>query len=320
MPTEYEPHTPATFQHVPVLLDEILDLLRPRPGEVFCDATIGGAGHASAIAEALMPDGRLIGIDRDPEAVTEARRKLSRFKDRVSVLHGTFSQIRELMAEAGVRKLDGLLVDLGVSSHQLDTASRGFSLMHVGPLDMRMDQSRGESASTLLAGLSEDELADIIYHFGGERLARPIARSIKQMESAGRLRTTRDLAVAVRRVAGRRKAGGIDAGTRTFQAIRIAVNDEMGEIQELLDMLPEPLAVGGRVAIISFHSGEDSRVKHRFKALAEPCVCPPGMPVCHCPPPSVEYITRRAVKVSAREQTANPRARSARVRAVRRIR
>jgi 16S rRNA (cytosine1402-N4)-methyltransferase len=315
MPFEHE-----SFKHEPVLVDQVMRLLAPKPGEVFCDATIGGGGHASRLLRATSPNGRLIGIDRDVEAVEAARQRLAPFGDRVSIFHGRFSEIRELLARAGVRALDGLLVDLGVSSHQLDTASRGFSLMHVGDLDMRMDQSRGETASTLLSSMSEDELADIIYHFGGERLSRPIARSIKKMEQEGSLKTTRDLAVAVKRVVGpRRQAGSIDPSTRSFQAIRIAVNDEMGEIQKLLDILPEPLAVGGRVAIISFHSGEDTKVKKRFKALAAPCVCPPGMPVCNCPEPTVELVTRRAVKATAREAMANPRARSARLRAVRRV-
>ncbi len=199
MPIEHNPFETESFRHTPVLLDEVLGLLHPAPGEVFCDATIGGGGHASAILEALGPTGQLIGIDRDQEAVMTARRRLAAYKDRVSIHHGRFSDIKALLAQAGVDTLDGLLVDLGVSSHQLDTANRGFSLMQLGPLDMRMDQSQGESAGSLLESMSEDELADVIYHFGGERLARPIARSIKQMELAGKLRTTRDLAVAVKR-------------------------------------------------------------------------------------------------------------------------
>jgi 16S rRNA (cytosine1402-N4)-methyltransferase len=224
-----------------------------------------------------------------------------------------------LLAKAGVSRLDGLLVDLGVSSHQLDTARRGFSFMRVGPLDMRMDPTQPESAATLLHRLNEDELADLIYKFGGERLARPIARSIKRMESEGRIKTTKDLAVAVQGVIGRNKRGGIDPATRTFQAIRIAVNDEMGELAKLLEMLPDPLAVGGRVVIISFHSLEDRMVKKRFQELQNPCVCRPGMPICNCPPPKVEYVTRRAVRVGSKESQKNPRARSARARAVRRI-
>jgi 16S rRNA (cytosine1402-N4)-methyltransferase len=312
----------TSFEHEPVLSEPILELISPISGGVYCDATVGGGGHAERLLEASSPDGRLVGIDRDMEAVAAAKARLSRFGERVSIYHGQFSELDGLLAQAGVEQVDGLLLDLGVSSHQLDSAERGFSFMRVGPIDMRMNQGGGETAATLLRRLNEDELADIIYRFGGERLSRRVAHSIKRMEADGRLNTTADLAVAVQRVFGRRKSGGIDAATRTFQAIRIAVNNEMGELEKLLDMLPEPLAIGGRVAIISFHSLEDRLTKLRFAKMAHPCVCPPEMPVCNCPPPQVEYVTRRrrAVRVSASEMEKNPRARSARVRAVRRIR
>jgi 16S rRNA (cytosine1402-N4)-methyltransferase len=185
---------------------------------------------------------------------------------------------------------------------------------------MRMDSRSGETAATLLARMSEDELADVIYRFGGERMARRVARSIKLMEDEGALNTTADLAVAVRRVVGRQKRGGIDPATRTFQAIRIAVNDELGELASLLDMLPGPLAIGGRVVVISFHSAEDSMVKQRFAELVDPCRCPPGLPECRCPEPVAEFVTRRSVMVTEREAAVNRRARSARARAVRRVR
>jgi len=302
------------------MLDAVLELLSPSSGGVYCDATVGGGGHAEQLLEASAPDGRLVGIDRDPDAVAAARQKLERYGDRVSVLHGKFSEIESLLAAAGVAEIDGLLVDLGVSSHQLDEASRGFSFMRVGPLDMRMDSSEGETAATLLARMSEDELADVIYRFGGERLARRVARSIKTMETEGRLNTTADLAVAVRQVVGRQRRGGIDPATRTFQAIRIAVNDEIGELASLLELLPDPLAVGGRVVVISFHSAEDKLVKRRFAELVDPCKCPPEMPECNCPEPVAEFVTRRSVRVTEREVASNRRARSARARAVRRVR
>ncbi len=307
------------FQHEPVLPDEVLKLINPISGGVYCDATIGGGGHAERLLEASSPHGRLIGIDRDPFAVEAAKKRLARFGDRVSILHGKFSDLPELLAKVGVSKVDGLLVDLGVSSHQLDTAERGFSFMRVGPLDMRMNPNDGESAAMLLHRLDEDELADIIYNFGGERMSRPIAKSIKQAEKHGTLNNTGDLAVAVRRVIGRRSKSEIDPSTRTFQAVRIAVNKELEEVEKLLQLLPEPLASGGTVVIISFHSLEDRLVKQRFKALAEPCICPPGIPICECPKPSVTYVTRRAIKANSYEQGQNPRARSARIRSVRRI-
>jgi 16S rRNA (cytosine1402-N4)-methyltransferase len=311
----------SSFEHEPVLSEPVLELISPIPGGVYCDATVGGGGHAEQLLEASSPNGRLVGIDRDMAAVTAAKARLSRFGERVSIYHGQFSELDELLTKAGVAQVDGLLLDLGVSSHQLDTAERGFSFMRVGPIDMRMNQGGGETAATLLERLNEDELADIIYRFGGERMSRRVAHSIKRMEADGRLNTTADLAVAVQRVFGRKKkSGGIDSATRTFQAIRIAVNNEMGELEKLLEMLPEPLAIGGRVAIISFHSLEDRLTKLRFAKLADPCICPPEMPVCNCPPPQVEYVTRRAVRVNESEMGRNPRARSARVRAVRRIR
>ncbi len=310
----------ATFEHQPVLLEPVIELISPKPGGVYCDATVGGGGHAERVLELSSPDGRLVGIDRDPEALEAAKKRLERFGDRVTILHGSFSELETLVAQAGVTQLDGLLVDLGVSSHQLDAARRGFSFMRQGPLDMRMDTTQEETAATLLSRVSEDDLADLIYRFGEERLSRRVARSIKAMEAEGRLSTTQDLAVAVRKVVGRAKAGGSDPVTRTFQAIRIAVNDELGELEKLLDLLPEPLAIGGRVVIISFHSLEDRMVKRRFRELAEPCTCPPGMPVCRCPEPRGELVSRRAVKVGVRERDANPRARSSRARALRRVR
>lgn len=308
------------FKHEPVLLSEVMSLMDPLPGGVYCDATVGGGGHAEKVLEASSPDGRLIAIDRDPAALAAAKKRLARFGDRVSILHGRFSDLPALLAKVGVSKVNGLLADFGVSSHQLDTAERGFSFMRLGPLDMRMDPAGEETAAMLLERLDEDELADIIYNFGGERMSRPIARSIKQAAQNGVLRTTEDLAVAVRRVTGRRAGRHIDPCTRTFQAVRIAVNHELEEVDALLKLLPEPLAMGGRVVIISFHSLEDRLVKQRFKELAAPCTCPPGMPVCNCPEPNMEYVTRRAVRAGIADKGANPRARSARVRAVRRIR
>jgi 16S rRNA (cytosine1402-N4)-methyltransferase len=307
------------FEHEPVLIEEVMTLLSPRAGGVYCDATVGGGGHAEAVLERSSPDGRLVGIDRDPTAVQVARQRLARFADRVTIMHGSFGDLESLLARAGVSRVDGLLVDLGVSSHQLDMAERGFSFMRCGPLDMRMDTTAEETAATLLERLTEDELADIIYRFGEERHSRRIAASIKRMSREGNLETTADLAVAVRRVMGRAPASGLDPATRTFQAIRIAVNRELEQLESLLGLLPEPLALDGRVVVISFHSLEDRLVKNRFAELVNPCRCPPNMPVCPCPPPVAEPLTRRAVRVSAGEQKANPRARSSRVRAVRRI-
>ena len=200
------------FQHKPVLLQEVMELLSPVPGGVYCDATVGGGGHAETLLEMTSPDGRVVGIDRDMDAVAAASRRLERFGDRVSIFHGRFSALDEILSKVGISRLDGLLLDLGISSHKVEQASRGFSFMRAGPLDMRMDASQGETAAGLLRRTSEDELADTIYKFGGERLSRKVARSIKRMEADGNLATTADLAVAVRRVVGRSKKGGIDPG------------------------------------------------------------------------------------------------------------
>ncbi|MBN2801712.1 MAG: 16S rRNA (cytosine(1402)-N(4))-methyltransferase RsmH [Deltaproteobacteria bacterium] len=307
------------FEHTSVLLDETISLLNPVSGGVYCDATLGGGGHAEKILEMSNPDGRLIGIDRDLEAVEAATKRLAKFGDRVSIFHGRFSQLEEILEKAGVKELNGLLVDLGVSSHQLDIASRGFSFMNAGPLDMRMDTSAGETAREMLAGMSEDELADIIYRYGEERMSRRIARSIKKMEFDGSLNTTLDLAVAVRRVIGHKKPGKSDPATKTFQAIRIAVNKEMEELETLLDLLPVPLAIGGNVVVITFHSLEDRLVKQKFEKLVKPCTCPQGMPVCNCPEPVAAYNSRRSVRVSSAEKLLNRRSRSSRVRAIRRV-
>ncbi|MBN2343608.1 MAG: 16S rRNA (cytosine(1402)-N(4))-methyltransferase RsmH [Deltaproteobacteria bacterium] len=310
----------TTFEHQSVLLNEVISLMAPKSGGIYCDGTLGGGGHAEQILEKSSPDGQLIGIDQDLNAIAAARKRLARFGGRAQIFHGRFSQLDELLRQAHVPKLDGLLLDLGVSSHQLDEASRGFSFMNAGPLDMRMDASAGESAKELLARISEDELADIIFKFGEERMARKVARSIKQMELAGTLETTGDLAVAVKRVVGQKRPGKSDPATKTFQAIRIAVNDEMNELESVLKMLPEPLAIGGCVAIITFHSLEDRMVKERFNELVNPCQCPPGMPVCTCPKPYAEFASRRSVRVSKHEIESNRRARSAKVRAIRRVR
>jgi 16S rRNA (cytosine1402-N4)-methyltransferase len=310
----------TTFQHIPVLLEEVIDLLNPVSGGTYCDATLGGGSHAERILEQSSPDGRLVGIDRDLNAIKAATKRLSKFGNRVSIYHGNFSQLEQLLAKAKIKSLDGLLLDLGVSSHQLDEANRGFSFMKAGPLDMRMDNTCGESAQEMLSRLTEDELADIIYKFGEERLSRRIARSIKKMEAEGTLSSTKDLAFAIRRVAGKPKPGKSDIATKTFQAIRIAVNDEMGELERLLELLPDPIAVGGTVAIITFHSLEDKMVKRRFDELVNPCKCPPGLPICNCPKPVASYLSsRRRVKVSKKERESNRRARSAKVRSIRRI-
>ncbi len=303
------------FVHAPVLRDEVVELLgrAPRPGWLV-DATVGGGGHASALLEAHA-DLRLIGVDRDPEAVAASRARLAGFGDRVRVLHGNFSQLPALLAEQGVAPVSGIIADLGVSSFQLDSAGRGFSFRARGPLDMRMDPSRGPTARELLSELSERELAVAIKQLGEERYAKRVARAIKAADPVD----TEALANVIR-LAQPRSQQRIHPATRTFQAIRMLLNDELGELRALLAALPDLLVEGGVAAIISFHSLEDRAVKRALRAAANPCVCPQGLPVCVCgKQPTFALLTRRPLRPSDPEIAQNPRARSAKMRAAERL-
>lgn len=288
------------FEHATVLLEETIGLLAPRAGGVYVDATLGGGGHAEAILEASAPDGRLLGLDRDPRALAAAGRRLARFGERASLFHAEFSSMREVLREAGAERVDGVVADLGVSSPQVDDPERGFSFVRTGPLDMRMNPTADETALELIDRLDEHELADVLYQFGEERKSRPIARSIKRALDEGSLHTTEDLRRAVTRVLGP-KRGRIDPATRTFQALRIAVNRELEELDTLLAELPDVLVDGGIAAVITFHSLEDRRVKHAFRD-----------------DPRFERLTKKAVVPSEEEQSRNSRSRSAKVRAARR--
>ena len=300
------------------MVSEVLELLEVRAGKRYCDATVGGAGHARAILERSAPDGELVGVDRDPAALGASREALGPFGERATLCHGSFADLVEILSRLGLRPVDGVLVDLGVSSHQLDTAARGFSLALDGPLDMRMDPGEGQTAAELIASLSEAELARVLRELGEEPASRRIARAIKDAERKGALGSTRALAETVSgAVGGHRPRGGrIHPATRTFMALRIAVNDELGALRRFLDTFSEALKPGGRVAVISFHSLEDRAVKQRFARLSRPCTCPPGLAVCACgKTPTVRLLTRKAVRPSEEEQARNPRARSARLRA-----
>lgn len=292
------------FRHLSVLRDDVVELLAPRPGAFFVDGTLGGGGHAEALLDAGV---ELLGVDRDPTALAAASARLARFGDRFRAVHAPYSHIPALV---GGRPVDGLLLDLGVSSPQLDDPARGFSFQHDGPLDLRMDPTSGEPASDWLDRLGEAELADVVYRFGEERLSRRIARAVV---AARPLRRTRQLAELVASVVP--PSGRIHPATRTFQALRILVNDELGELDRALAAFPELLAPGGRWAVISFHSLEDRPVKERFRALAG--VGGPtdlfGHPLV---PPRFRQVERRA---RLGETDPNPRARSARLRAIERL-
>lgn len=289
--------THRAFTHRTVLRDEVVRALQPRDGATYADVTLGGGGHSDAILAAASC--RLIGLDRDTIAIEAARKRLEKYRDRVRITHGAFGDAANLLPSG----LDGLVADLGVSSPQLDDASRGMSFRREAsdaPLDMRMDRTAERTAATLIASLSEAELADVIFELGEERASRRIARSIKNAESEGSLRTTGDLRHAIYAAVGGDKKG-IDPATRTFQAIRIAVNDELGELDRLLAALPELLSPNGVAAIISFHSLEDRRVK---RAFADEATWVP--------------LSKKPIEASAEEIVENPRARSAKLRAARR--
>lgn len=290
------------FEHETVMLGETLDCLAPTAGRTYADATVGGGGHSAAILERSAPDGRLIGVDRDEAALAAARARLAPYGERVTLVHGAFAELRSILAGVGVPRVAGLVADLGVSSPQLDRPERGFSFRADGPLDMRMDRS-GEvpTALDLIDSLGERELADVIYELGEERRSRPIAKAIKRALERGELRTTDDLRRAVVRVTGP-KRGRVDPATKTFQALRIAVNDELGQLDALLAAIPDVLEDGGVAVIISFHSLEDRRVKRFFRG--EPRLAP---------------LTKKPLVADAPELESNPRARSAKLRAARRV-
>jgi len=306
---------PVGAAHVPVMVGEVAVWLRPRPGACLVDATVGLGGHAAALL-AAAPGTRLLGLDRDPSALALARERLAPSADRVVLRQARFSELKTVLAELGWDGADAVLVDLGVSSLQLDRPERGFSFQAEGPLDMRMDPGAGPTAAQVVNEWSESELARAIAEYGEEPRARAVARAIVR---ARPLRTTADLAAIAARVLGRGRPG-LHPATRTFQAIRIAVNDEIGELERFLADGWEVLRPGGRLAVLAYHSLEDRRVKEAFRRWAADCVCPPRMPRCVCGwSAKVRVLTRRPVRPSDVEVARNPRARSARLRVVERL-
>lgn len=309
----------ATRYHLPVMPDEVMKLLAVCPGGRFCDGTLGGGGHAEEILRLSAPDGRLLGIDRDPEALAECGRRLASHGDRLHAARGSFDDVADLAERAEMLPLDGVMVDLGVSSHQLDSAPRGFSFDRDGPLDMRMGPD-GPTAAELIAETGEGDLADLIYQLGEEKRSRQVARAIKAADDRGELTGTRALADVVARVVGKGKRKGRGKpkhpATRTFQALRMAVNDELGALNRFLANFPRALRKGGRVVVIAFHSLEDRAVKRALAAMASPCTCPTGLPVCVCNlQPTIKILTQRPLRPTEEEVARNPRARSAKVRA-----
>jgi len=322
-PTDY--HVPG--YHTPVLGAQVVTLLLPPAGVAgralrVVDMTVGGGGHAGLLLAATAPAGRLLGLDRDPAALAAARAALAPFEGRFRLARAAFDAVDRVAAEHDFAPADAVLMDLGVSSRQLDDPARGFSFRADGPLDMRMDPDGPQTAADLVATSSEAELARLFRAYGEERHARRIARAIVRAREAAPIVTTARLAevVAAAIPARERRTARIHPATRVFQALRMAVNDEPGQLAQGLERAFTLLSPGGRMAVISFHSLEDRAVKRFFADLATGCVCPPAFPVCRCGRvPRARLLTRKAGRPDAAEVAANPRARSARLRAVEKV-
>lgn len=307
--------------HLPVLLEETLELLQPGPGEIFIDATLGLGGHTEAIlkrADVIQ----VVGIDQDQEAISYAGNRLRQFGDRIQIFHSNFSEIAKVAEDAGLEGVDGILADLGVSSLHLDTGERGFSFRFEAPLDMRMNSSSNDpTAAELLTTLSEEEIANIIYKYGEERFSRRIARRIVERREKGEpVEKTTQLAELVEKTVRKSPKDRIHPATRTFQALRIAVNREIEILEQFLIDAIGLLKTNGRLVVISFHSLEDRIVKQAFQKFSGKCFCPPRIPQCICGAKDViEILTRKPVIAGENETLANPRSRSAKLRAVRKI-
>lgn len=298
--------------HLSVLYKDIIHALAPRAGGRYIDGTLGAGGHAAGILEASAPDGELLGLDLDPQALAIARERLSGFGDRAHIVRASYLEMADQARELGWEQVDGIVLDLGVSSMQVDTAERGFSFLQDGPLDMRFDPTLGSSAADLLNSLDEGELADILFRYGEERLSRKIARAIVHNRP---LASTRQLADLVLKTIGKRER--IHPATRTFQALRIAVNGELDVVESVLPRASELLKSGGRLAVISFHSLEDRIVKTWSRRESRDCLCPPQQPVCTCQHRAqIKEINRKPIEASQEEVAQNSRARSAKLRIV----
>lgn len=296
--------------HTPVLYQEVIRLLAPKDAGRYVDGTLGAGGHAYGILEASSPRGQLIGFDRDPQALELAAVSLSPFGDRVRLVHASFASLLEVLRKEGWEQVNGILLDLGVSSMQLDTPQRGFSFQHDAPLDMRFDPAAPVMAAELVNTLSEDELTDLFYRYGEEPAARRIARAIIQSRP---IHTTGELARLIEKVKPRR--GPIHPATQVFQALRIAVNRELEALEQVLPQAVQALASGGRLVVIAFHSLEDRIVKEFFRRESQDCICPPRQPVCTCHHrATLRVITPKPLTPAPQEIAQNPRARSARLR------
>lgn len=305
------------FEHIPVLLEEIIDILNPQNGDIFVDCTLGGGGHSKEIVKRIIPQGHLIGIDQDANALAAAQANLIDYLDNVTFVHSNYENLENILTEYSPEGIDGILFDLGVSSHQLDEGERGFSYMQDAPLDMRMDRKSTFTAKELINTYSAEDLERIFKDYGEERWAKRIVQFIVEARKEGPIETTGQLVDIIKKAipAGARREGPHPA-KRTFQAIRIEVNRELEVLEKTIDTAVKFLKPGGRIGIISFHSLEDRIVKEKFKYLALDCICPRELPICQCEKKSlIKILTKKPVIANKQELTSNPRARSAKFRA-----
>ncbi len=301
--------------HIPVLYHEVLDLLRPEPNGSFLDGTVGAGGHTAGLLERSAPDGRVLAFDRDPEAIAYAKKMLAQFGERVIFVNASYAEMGHMASKFGFTALDGILLDLGLSSRQLEDKARGFSFMREGPLDMRFDPTQGKTAADLINNLAEADLADIFWRYGEEKQSRRIARVVVEQRP---FHTTTQLADSIAQAIRRRRR--IHPATQVFQALRIAVNDELEAVEQGVKTAVTLLRPGGRLAVISFHSLEDRFVKQYFRQLSQDCVCPPTQPLCTCDArATIRLVTRKAVKAAEHEIEANSRSRSARLRVIEKL-
>ena len=310
------------FQHIPVMRDAAIGALNCAKGKIMVDATVGGAGHAKAIAERILPEGLLIGVDRDSAAIAHSTAELASYVPRVRLFHASYTKLGQILNGLGLDGVDGILLDLGMSRYQIESSGRGFSFRRDEPLDMRMDTRTRTTAEDLVNRLPETDLKKIFKDFGEERWAGRIAHHIVQGRKQARITTTRELSEAVCRAVprGSPAARRIHPATRVFMALRIAVNKELEQLETFMTHLCDWLNPGGRFCALSFHSLEDRIVKHQLKAMATGCVCPPDMPRCNCSQrPRMRLITRKPLRPTDAEVEKNPLARSTRLRAAERL-
>ena len=314
MPKSWERYN-LEFNHVSVLLNECIEGLDIKPDGIYVDGTMGGAGHSTEIVKKLK-DGILIGFDQDINAINTAKERLKPYEDRVKLVHSNFENIKSEIEKLGIEKIDGLLLDLGVSSHQLDEAERGFSYMQDAPLDMRMDSRVRMGAKEVVNGYSQKELERVIKEYGEENWAARIAQFIVESREEKEIETTLELVDIIKRAIPKKaRIDGPHPAKRTFQAIRIEVNRELDVIERTINDAVSIMNKGGRICIITFHSLEDRIVKNAFKELAKSCICPPELPICMCDKKSeVKIITRKPILPSSEEIEVNPRSRSAKLR------